>query len=457
MATNGLSSNSEQNGHTNGSTTTNGAQTVRFEVQQQQPQRYEESRDGYQASHSGSEATNGDTDGTESLEIDMDMTTIIDTDAALIGLEVDDETDTEDDTARRAAYAQSIYPTIPAHYRTERIDSDFETVNSSTMSIYEGDVDFVEEYGRRYCKEYYMPNDEEEQDRMRIVHQVYLNVFNLELTSVPLDDPEIILDVGTGTGEWVMGMAEKYPDCDVIGMDISPIQDTRVPNNCNWECDDAELEWERAPDSIDLVHFRGMAGAFSDWSFVYEQAFKCIKPGGYIELVDFHDFRGPQNFYSKFPPDSIMHQFALDMHEAELRCGRRRGVDHLNRQLLIDAGFVDVEITEHAIPLDPSTSPLGKLWLVACRAGLEASTLRPLTKYMGWAPEKVRETCAIVGQQLISMAMKPETNKGFEVKLRVLVARKPWVAGQWTAQNLGENGDLELRDYSTGDDSTIGS
>ena len=295
MATHELSSGSgsEQNGNTNGAT--NGTHTVRFEVQQH-TQHHDDAQDGYQASHSGSEATTGDTDGTESLDMDMDIATILEPDNALIGLEVDDETDTEDDITRRVAYAQSIYPTGPALYRTERTAEDFETVygpdrtrphstrprltrshrNSSTMSIYEGDVDFVEEYGRRYCKEYYMPNDEEEQDRMRIVHQVYLNVFNLELTSVPLEDPEIILDVGTGTGEWVMGMAEKYPDCDVIGMDISPIQDTRVPNNCNWECDDAELEWERAPNSIDLVHFRGMAGAFADWSFIYEQAFKCI-------------------------------------------------------------------------------------------------------------------------------------------------------------------------------------
>lgn len=129
MATNGLSSDSEQNGHSNGHGA-NGTQSVRFDVQQPQ-QRYEESRDrGYQASQSGSEATSGDTDGTESLEIDMDMdmATIIDTDAALIGLEVDDETDTEDDTMRRAAYAQSIYPTIPAHYRIERVGDDFETV-----------------------------------------------------------------------------------------------------------------------------------------------------------------------------------------------------------------------------------------------------------------------------------------------------------------------------------------
>lgn len=300
-----------------------------------------------------------------------------------------------------------------------------------------------------------MPNDEEEQDRLRIVHQVYLNVFNLELTTVPLHDPQVILDVGTGTGEWAIGMSERFPNCEVIGMDISPIQSTSVPHNCNFEVDDAELEWERPEDSIDLVHMRTMAGAFSDWSYVYQQAFKCIKPGGWIELVDFYDHRGPDNFYSKFPPDSIMHQFALDMEEAERRSGRRRGVHHLDPQLLIDAGFVDTQVTEHAIPLDPSTSPLGKLWLVACRAGLEAGTLRPLTKYMGWDPERVREVCHIIGQQLISMALKPETSKGFDVRLRVLVARKPMIPGQWTAQNLTEF--AEMREYSTEDDSTIGS
>lgn len=77
---------------------------------------------------------------------------------------------------------------------------------------------------------------------MRVVHQVYLNVFDLELTTVPLENPTYILDVGTGTGEWAIGMGEVYPNCDVVGVDISAIQPTAVPHNVFFEVDDCEVK-----------------------------------------------------------------------------------------------------------------------------------------------------------------------------------------------------------------------
>jgi ubiquinone/menaquinone biosynthesis C-methylase UbiE len=49
-----------------------------------------------------------------------------------------------------------------------------------------------------------MPNDEDEQSRLQIMHEVYLQAFNCKLTNVPLRDPKKILDIGTGTGDWAM-------------------------------------------------------------------------------------------------------------------------------------------------------------------------------------------------------------------------------------------------------------
>ncbi len=40
----------------------------------------------------------------------------------------------------------------------------------------------------------------------------------------PLDNPRRILDIGTGTGIWAIQMADDYPDCTVIGTDLSPVQ-----------------------------------------------------------------------------------------------------------------------------------------------------------------------------------------------------------------------------------------
>jgi len=71
-----------------------------------------------------------------------------------------------------------------------------------------------------------MPIDQTEQTRQYVLHQVFLKVFDLELTTVALDQPGYILDIGTGIGEWAIGMAEKYPEAEVFGTDICPIQPT---------------------------------------------------------------------------------------------------------------------------------------------------------------------------------------------------------------------------------------
>jgi len=41
-----------------------------------------------------------------------------------------------------------------------------------------------------------------------------------ELHKAPLNNPQRILDVGTGTGIWAVDMADTYPMAEVIGTDI---------------------------------------------------------------------------------------------------------------------------------------------------------------------------------------------------------------------------------------------
>ena len=97
---------------------------------------------------------------------------------------------------------------------------------NSTRSLHAFEIEYINIHGRRYCGDYYMPNDEPEQERGQMLHSIYKKIFNDCLTSVPLHNPTKILDVGTGTGEWVMDMGDQYPEADVIGTDIARIQDT---------------------------------------------------------------------------------------------------------------------------------------------------------------------------------------------------------------------------------------
>lgn len=50
--------------------------------------------------------------------------------------------------------------------------------------------------------------------------------------------------------------------------------------------EDCEESWTYEPDSIDFVHMRYLTGSIKDWFSLFEQAFKCIKPGGYLESYE---------------------------------------------------------------------------------------------------------------------------------------------------------------------------
>ncbi|KAI0416251.1 hypothetical protein F5X98DRAFT_344607 [Xylaria grammica] len=337
-------------------------------------------------------------------------------------------------------YTPSHFPTISITYRSvDRSWEDAETLDS-TRSITDLDVDYVVENGRRYCGPYYMPNDEDEQVRLQLLNQVYLKVFDGELTTVPLECPTAILDIGTAVGEWAIDMAEMYPDCEVTGTDISNIFERRVPQNVYWEVDDAELEWERPPDHYDLVHLRDMAGAFADWEVIYQSAFSCLKPGGWIEVLDFDDKKGLHDLFAYFEPESLLYKLAHDLQEASVLSGRPRGVAHLEPRLLVNAGYVDVNLTEYSIPLKTQDGSTGKFWLLSCLNGMEPACMRLLTKFKGWNPDDVRLGCEMVGEEMMTLAQDPQRAKTFVVKLRVLTGRKPGHHARWPTAPIGELG-----------------
>ena len=257
-----------------------------------------------------------------------------------------------------------------------------------------------------------------------------------ELTTAPLEQPTAILDVGTGTGDWAIAMGERYPDADVTGVDISAMQDTRVPPNVVFEIDNADDEWDRPRDAYDLVHMRNMTGAFRDWSFIYDQAFLHLKPGGWLEMLDFDDQEGFKKFLSVFPPESDLHLLARDLAVAAVRSGRPRGMAHMDPRLLMDAGFVDIKTTEHIIPIniyERHRGSAGKIWLAACLTGLEAVCLRPLTHHMGWDPERLKRVCENVAHEMKCFAFDRQKSKGLIIKLRIVVGRKPPESGVWSA------------------------
>jgi tRNA G46 methylase TrmB len=89
-----------------------------------------------------------------------------------------------------------------------------------------------------------LPVDEREQERNDLNHCKYFLTLNHKLFLAPIiDEPEAILDLGTGSGIWAIDMADSYPSATVLGVDLAPVQPSWVPSNCQFEVDDVENDW----------------------------------------------------------------------------------------------------------------------------------------------------------------------------------------------------------------------
>ncbi|KFY48966.1 hypothetical protein V495_00868 [Pseudogymnoascus sp. VKM F-4514 (FW-929)] len=167
-----------------------------------------------------------------------------------------------------------------------------DSVASSSTSLASSITRYQYENGRRYHAykqgEYYLPNDEMEQDRLDLQHHIYRLCQGGSLFCAPIKEPQSVLDIGTGTGIWAMEFADEFPGALVIGTDLSPIQPGFVPPNLKFYVDDFESPWV-FPEvgKFDFIHWRSLSGSTGGWSKLYQRAFNNLKPDAWMEAQEY--------------------------------------------------------------------------------------------------------------------------------------------------------------------------
>ncbi|OLN81987.1 Demethylmenaquinone methyltransferase 5 [Colletotrichum chlorophyti] len=256
--------------------------------------------------------------------------------------------------------------------------------------------DFNFENKRRYHKfkegRYLFPNDDAEQDREDMKHALVVHVCDGSLHSAPLDKPQKILDVGTGTGIWAMDMGDEYPEAEIIGIDLSPIQPEYVPPNVQFMVDDAEAEWLHSDNSIDYVHLRNMGPFIKDWPKLLAEAYRVLKPGGWVELQEMR-WKFDCDDHTQGPDYSLTKMSAF-LEEALAKFGFEAFGAETNPVRLKAAGFSNQVHDVKKVPLgpwakDPDLKMIGRYSQAAVYDGLHAITIGPFTRGLGWTPEEV--------------------------------------------------------------------
>ncbi|KAJ5929626.1 hypothetical protein N7454_006576 [Penicillium verhagenii] len=285
--------------------------------------------------------------------------------------------------------------------------SDFESEYSDLTSLSSSILNYEYQNGRRYhsgrLSNYMMPNDEEEQDRMDLAHHIWLLLMKGELYQAPVQNPQKILDLGTGTGIWAIDIAEKFPEAHVIGTDISPIQPSWVCPNLEFVIEDFEDEWVYEPESFDFIHARLLAGCIADWPKFFQRCYECLKPGSYFEIQESAVWIWSDD--GSCPVGSPLFECVKAIDIASNANGKPCNIYPFLKDWMIGAGFEDVQQLIYFLPYspwpkDPYLKEIGKYQLIQAQQGVEAYSMRLFTDVLGWGEDVSRIFHAQAKQQL---------------------------------------------------------
>jgi ubiquinone/menaquinone biosynthesis C-methylase UbiE len=226
---------------------------------------------------------------------------------------------------------------------------------------------------RQYVSDlpYLLPKDDQEIDRLDLQHIMLRYLFKGNYLA-PIAKPAHILDIGSGTGRWIVEMAEEFPQADLVGVDLKLPEQGAIPfpSNSHFQVGNAldGLPFEDA--SFDFVHQRLLIFAVPrfSWLPLVKELARVTRRGGWVELVEVNPFIRHIGPSTECIIDLIV--------QATIQRGLDPDISQHMGALLSAAGLKHVETSARFIPLGKWGGQLGALALADMRAIIQA--MKPL-------------------------------------------------------------------------------
>ncbi|KAF9011052.1 S-adenosyl-L-methionine-dependent methyltransferase [Cyathus striatus] len=230
---------------------------------------------------------------------------------------------------------------------------------------------YKQEYGRdlnNYSEVYRLPADDEEMHRLEQQHLMFVDLMGGKypevMAEIMADDGsgerKACLDIGCGSGNWIMDVARDFPNCNAVGVDLVPMQSPSMPPNLRSEIDDVNLGLEHFYGDFNVVHARLISAGIKDYYRVIDQISHVLRPGGLIDVSEF-DFHVYDINHQRFEPNTHQvkppwwAQWLKFLAEAVGRSGGQAdAATHLHDWISNHPAFEDVVYRDVWIPIIPS-------------------------------------------------------------------------------------------------------
>ncbi|EPT00044.1 hypothetical protein FOMPIDRAFT_1050128 [Fomitopsis schrenkii] len=272
---------------------------------------------------------------------------------------------------------------------------------------------------------YPLPVDAEEQHRQNRQHALWYSLVGAHydgpvqevLRRVPGVQRQAV-DLGTGTGKWVMDVAREFPHVRFSGIDIVPIQTRHPLPNVWFEMHDLAEPLGYVSGSVDLVHARDVHLAVRDFPRLLNEVARALRRGGLFISGEWFGYPAMRdNSLSERAPHT--YRFFHFVNQCWARNGIRSVADRMPELLRRSGAFVDVRYRDVYVPIGSWNPQLR-------RAGekLKADLVVFATSMQLWIVERGYCTSTAAEALIDGFLHEADTVQGMELQYRIAFARK---------------------------------